>query len=234
MDFLTLDWRGILLAVVFALLFLAFGLGFGYFFILVMFVFLVLSAIVTYIDLGYKKKLGIGQGPRGIKNVIANGLPAIVMVVLFYGFNRVGNGTLALLAVIGFVASVAAITADKFNSEIGVLSRTRPRMIFTMKKVKKGTSGGLSLLGTFSGLIGALIISLLIVLIASQLILFKSAYPFGIEKAITSITLAGFIGSFIDSILGYYEEKGIGNKFTSNFACGIAAGLIAMLLFTII
>ncbi len=234
MDFLTLDWGGIFLALVFVFLFLGFGLGLGYFFIFTMLVFLVLSAIVTYIDLRYKKGLGIGQDPRGVKNVIANGLPPIVMVVLFYAFSRMGNGTFALLSVIGFVASVAAITADKFNSEIGVLSRTRPRMIFTMRKVKKGTSGGLSPLGTFSGLIGALIISLLVVLIAANLLLFKSIYPFGIEKAIAAITIAGFIGSIVDSVLGYYEEKGIGNKFTSNFLCGVVAGFLAMLVFVVL
>jgi len=234
MDFLTLDWGGVALAIVFAVLFFGLGLGLSYFFLLAMLVFLVLSAIVTYIDLHYKKRLGIGQDPRGVKNVLANGLPPLIMAFLFYYFSKTGNGTLALLTVIGFLASVAAITADKFNSEIGVLSRDKPSMIFTMKKVKKGTSGAISLLGTAAGLIGALMIALMAVLIAMRLSLFHSAYPFGIERAVGAITIAGFAGSFVDSLLGYYEEQGIGNKYTSNFLCGMFAGFAAMLIFIIL
>lgn len=231
MDFLTLDWGGVILAIAFGILFLLFGLSLSYFFVLAMMIFLVLSATVTYIDAKYKKRLGVGQDQRGIKNVLANGIPPMLFAALFYLSSRNGNGTLALLAVVGFLASVAAITADKFNSEIGVLSRGFPRMIFGGRKVKKGTSGAISLLGTFAGLVGALIIALLVILIAKQLVLFNSKYPFGIQKSVLAITLAGFVGSFVDSMLGYYEERGIGNKFTSNFVCGIAAGTVAILIF---
>jgi uncharacterized protein (TIGR00297 family) len=234
MDFLTLDWGGVALGLIFGILFLEFGLSLSYFFVLAMLAFLVLSAIATYIDLKYKTKLGIGQEPRGVKNVLANGLPPMVMAALFYIFSRSGHGTWALLSVIAFLASLAAITADKFNSEIGVLSRTQPRMIFNWKKVKKGTSGAISLLGTFAGLIGALVIALMVVLVAKRLVLFNSKYAFGIEKAILAITVAGFIGSFVDSMLGYYEERGLGNKFTSNFLCGMVAGAVAVLLFILI
>jgi uncharacterized membrane protein len=41
---------------------------------------------------------------------------------------------------------------------------------------------------------------------------------------------SGFCGGLVDSLLGYYEEKGIGNKYTSNAICGIAGALIAMLI----
>lgn len=234
MDFLTLDWGGVVLAFVFGALFLFLGMWLGVFFLLAMIVFLLLSAIVTYIDLGYKKRLGIGQEPRGVRNVLANGLPPMIIATVFYLSVKAGNGSVALLAVIGFIASVAAITADKFSSEIGVLSRGNPRMIFSMKKVRKGTSGAISLLGIASGFIGALVVALLTILVARGLFVFRSAYPFGIEKAIFSIAFAGFIGSIVDSALGYYEERGIGNKYTSNFLCGVAAGIIAMLVFALL
>lgn len=234
MDFLTLNWGGVALALILGAAFIFFGLGLGYFFVAAMIVFLALAAIVTYIDLRYKKRLGIGQHARGIKNVLANGVPPLIMVVIFYLSSIHGNGSIALLSVVGFIASVAAITADKFNSEIGVLSRGAPRMIFTNKKVRKGTSGAMSLLGTFAGLIGALVIALLVLFIVRPLFMFRSKYPFGIEKAVAAITIAGFVGSFVDSALGYYEEKGIGNKQTSNFLCGVVAGFVAMLLFVVL
>jgi uncharacterized membrane protein len=48
-----------------------------------------------------------------------------------------------------------------------------------------------------------------------------------------SITIAGFVGNVVDSMLGYYEEKGVGNKSTSNLVCGLV-GAIAAIAFYII
>jgi uncharacterized membrane protein len=107
-------------------------------------------------------------------------------------------------------------------------------MIFTLDEVKKGTSGGITELGLFAGICAAFIISLLLLLIPGHITALSGYYGFSLEKAVLIITVSGFAGSIIDSILGYYEERGIGNKFTSNFACGIAAGLIGMLLFIIL
>ncbi len=232
MDFLTLDIGGIALAIILGTMFVALGLGIGYFFLLTMIVFLMLSAIVTWIGIRYKRRLGIGQSPRGIKNVLANGIPPMIMVIIFYIASNSGNTTLALFSVFGFLASVAAITADKFSSEIGVLNGM-PRMIFTMKRVKKGTSGGISPLGLFAGLVASFLIALLILSVPSQLSLL-SASPVSAVKAVVGITLAGFVGNLVDSVLGYYEEKGIGNKFSSNFVCGIFAGILAIVLFVLL
>ena len=49
-----------------------------------------------------------------------------------------------------------------------------------------------------------------------------------------AVTIAGVMGSFADSALGYFEEKGIGNKYTSNFICGLVAGLASMALFAML
>jgi uncharacterized protein (TIGR00297 family) len=234
MEFLTLDVGGVILGVIFGILFVVLGMNLGVFFVLAMITFLVFSAAATYVGARYKKRLGVGQEPRGVKNVLANGLPPMIMAALFYLFVMAGNGTFALLSVIGFVASVAAITADKFSSEIGVLSGNLPRMIFTGKKVKRGTSGGLTLMGAVAGLVGAFLVASLIMLIIGQMAMFKSVYAFGIRRSIIAITIAGFVGSLVDSVFGYWEEKGIGNKYTSNFICGVVAGFVAMFLFIII
>ena len=233
MEFLTLDLSGMVVAVAFGILFILLGFGLGAFFVIVMIMFLVLSAAVTYMGEKYKRRMGFEQKPRGIKNVLANGLPPMIMVIFFCIVNLLSNGTLALLFAVGFLASVAGITADKFSSEIGMLNG-KPRMIWTMKRVKKGTSGGISLLGVLAGLVGAFLISSLVMLVVGQYGLFKSAYVFGIRKAIIAVTIAGLVGSLVDSALGYFEEKGIGNKFTSNFACGVAAGFVAMFVFVVL
>jgi uncharacterized protein (TIGR00297 family) len=233
MEFLTLNLKGVVLAVVFGLAFLYFGLGLGPFFLIGMIVFLALSSAVTHVGITRKRGLGIEQDPRGVWNVLANGLPPLIMVVLFYFALLWGSEGLALLSIIGFLSSLAAIMADKFGSEIGVLDG-KPKMIFTLDEVKKGTSGGITELGLFAGIGAAFIISLLLLLIPGHITALSGYYGFSLEKAVLIITVSGFAGSIIDSILGYYEERGIGNKFTSNFACGIAAGLIGMLLFIIL
>ncbi|MGI0100682.1 MAG: DUF92 domain-containing protein [Candidatus Micrarchaeaceae archaeon] len=232
MDFLTLDIWGVAVAFVLGFLLLLFGLNLGYFFVASMIAFLVLSAIVTYTGMGYKKRMKLGQEPRGIMNVLANGLPPLLMVILFYVSTIKGYGLLSSIAVVGFVASVAGITADKFSSELGVLNGM-PRMILTMKKVKKGTSGGISSLGAGGGLVAAFIVSLFVIVPLYSHV-FAATRGFNIFEVIMVITAAGFLGSIVDSILGYFEEKGIGNKFTSNFFCGMFAGFVAMLLFVVL
>jgi uncharacterized protein (TIGR00297 family) len=229
MDFLTLDIGGVLLAVILGLLIIFLGLGVGWLLLLVLLAFLVLSAIVTWVGMRSKKRLGLGQNPRGIWNVLANGMPPIIMAVLFYIFTKDGNSALAAFSVVGYVASVAGITADKFGSELGVLDGT-PRMIFTMKKVKKGTSGGITAFGLIVGLLGAFAIALLMPLFSKVL----AASGESILTALIVATIAGFIGTLVDSALGYYEEKGIGNKFTSNFVCGVVAGIVAMAILALI
>lgn len=232
MDFLTLDWKGVLLALVFGVIFYGLGLELGYFFLGLMIAFLVLSAIVTYTGWNYKKKRNLGQSSRGVKNVLANGLPPIIIVVLFYIFSVSGNSTYALLAAIGFMASVAAITSDKFSSEIGILDG-QPTMLVSFKKARKGSSGAITWLGLVAGFIGSFFIAALILLVRVPFSAFAGIYSFTIAKAILIIGISGFVGCLVDSIFGYYEEKGIGNKYTSNFICGIAGALVAILIFII-
>ncbi|MEM3859888.1 MAG: DUF92 domain-containing protein, partial [Candidatus Micrarchaeaceae archaeon] len=180
--------------------------------------FLVLSAIVTAIGKSKKKQAKVFEESRGIKNVASNGGWALVIAILFFIF---GSSTNLIIFNVWFAAAVASITSDKFSSEIGVLDGI-PVSIISLKKVKKGTSGGITMLGTLSGLFGAFFISLAII-------------PFSISainaiELMGIITFGGFIGTISDSILGYFEEKGIGNKHTSNFFCSIIGSTCAAIL----
>src|SRR5215210_5528705 len=61
---------------------------------------------------------------------------------------------------IGFAASLAAVNADTWATELGVLNPTPPRMITNLsKRVEKGTSGGVSLFGTLASLLGSAVIA---------------------------------------------------------------------------
>jgi uncharacterized protein (TIGR00297 family) len=101
----------------------------------------------------------------------------------------------SILPWIGFAASLAAVNADTWATELGVLNPTPPRMITDLRKrVEKGTSGGISLWGTGASILGAAIIALPAVLLSP------------IDTLTTGhwllITIAGLAGSLFDSFLG--------------------------------
>src|SRR5437588_8430559 len=104
--------------------------------------------------------IGVYQRSRSWQNVLANGIVPFIIVVLYH-FN---NGIIISnnLLVISYVACLAAITADKFSSELGVLAG-RPFMLLTLRRVREGTSGGVTPSGIGAGLLGSLLIALLLI-----------------------------------------------------------------------
>ena len=151
----------------------------------------------------------------------------------------------------GFAASLAAVNADTWATELGVLNATPPRLITNLRKrVEKGTSGGVSLSGTGASLLGSSIIALPAVLLSPGSALNINYFLL--------ITAAGIAGSLFDSLLGatvqamYYcptdkketEKhplhtcgtetvhirgwKWLDNDWV-NFACGACGSLIALL-----
>lgn len=92
---------------------------------------------------------------------------------------------------VGFAAALAAVNADTWATELGVLNPTPPRLITNLtKRVEKGTSGGVSLVGTLASLTGAAVIAL------------PASLMTGNWSLLPIITLAGLFGSLIDSFLG--------------------------------
>ena len=101
----------------------------------------------------------------------------------------------SILPWIGFAASLAAVNADTWATELGVLNPTPPRMITNIRKrVEKGTSGGISLFGTLASLLGAAVIALPAVLLSPTGTLNTNDFLL--------ITAAGLSGSLFDSLLG--------------------------------
>ncbi len=96
---------------------------------------------------------------------------------------------------IGFAAALAAVNADTWATELGVLNPTSPRLLTDLRKVvEKGTSGGVSLWGTLASLLGAAVIALPAVLLSGNFSL--SLVHFFL------ITVSGLAGSLFDSLLG--------------------------------
>jgi len=158
-----------------------------------------------------KEKKKLIQQIRGSKNVMANGGIALLMALL--------GGT---YAVYGFVGALAAATADTTASEIGVLSKTKPVMITTLKPAKAGVNGAVSLKGTVAATIAAFTMGLIALTICNDL------------NIIWIATVSGVIGQFADSVIGaIFENKGYwGNSITNMFATTV--GAITALLLTLL
>ena len=132
----------------------------------------------------------------------------------------------------GFAGSLAAVNADTWATELGVLGRQAPRLITSWKRVETGESGGVTGLGTLAALGGSLFIAVASVLIGK--IIFVGDISFNPILILICITLAGFCGSIIDSVLGAAVQASyfcpVCNKRTEHFprhTCGNPTSLIS-------
>lgn len=133
---------------------------------------------------GLNEKFSKGS-ERDVGQVFGNGGLATLFVVIHALFPG------SIVGWVGFAASLAAVNADTWATELGVLNPTPPRMITGLRKrVEKGTSGGISLFGTLASLVGAAIIALPAALFTDNWLL------------VPLITFAGLAGSLFDSFLG--------------------------------
>ena len=220
----TLDISGSLLALVFGITIFYLGLGMWWFFIAVLIDFLVLSALATHAKEDAKSVLKGYEKTRSWKNVVANGLVPVMVVVLYFASQAYWNANqqTTQILVFVFVASVAAITADKFASEFGVLGSQEPKDILTNKKVRRGTSGGITWFGSLVGLAGAALVGMTVFALGGSVVVF------------IVVVVGGVFGNLIDSLLGHFEERKVGNKYTSNLVCSAAGALFCGLVLSIL
>jgi uncharacterized protein (TIGR00297 family) len=184
----SLDSKGLVSSIIIGI---TIFLGRGWSGLIIIMVFFTISTFSTRLKYNYKRKLGFGQekgGARGWRNTLANGgLPAI------FAFSYIILDIDLLL--IAFLGAIATSTADTLATEIGLLSRQRPRLITNLgKKVGAGTSGGVSILGEIMVLLGSLLIGIIAVMVDFS---FESYY----EIIIISI-IGGLAGANFDSVLG--------------------------------
>ncbi len=215
---LTLDLKGLFSAVVLGILLFVLGGTEGPLFLLSMLFFLIASAGVTVVKYSRKRAMNVHERSRGWKNVWANGAIPLFLALLYF-IAEVHGGINGADIIVAYMASVAAITADKFSSELGVLDK-KTYMLIGLKPVRAGISGGISIIGLAAGLCAAVLVALI--------------FSFGLSfslAAIAVVIISGFIGDVVDSLFGYFEEKGIGNKFTSNVACAASAAIIALFVY---
>lgn len=107
-----------------------------------------------------------------------------------------------------FVGAMAAVNADTWATELGVLSRHPPRRITTGEPVPPGTSGAISVPGTAAALAGALLIGL-----AAEALQVSGGMLSGdgVARWMVWLPLAaglgGLSGAFFDSLLGASVQR---------------------------
>lgn len=124
---------------------------------------------------------------RDAGQVLANGGLGTILV-LFQAFLPHQDWTW-----MAFAGAMAAVSADTWATELGVLSPFPARLITNGKVVDRGVSGGVTILGYLAAAGGAFLIGL-------GSVAFKPVVP-RLGQVVT-ILLAGLVGSTVDSLLG--------------------------------
>ena len=212
----TADLSGLFSAALIGIILLIFAAPQGTQWFLIMLTFFILGSAATRYKFEYKKRIGVDQGrggARGYRNVFANGIVAAAAAVLFGVFQQP-------VFVVMYVGCVATAAADTLASEIGVTGGI-PYMITTLKKVPIGTNGGVTPTGEFVALLGSFTVSLVALML-------KVITP----EMMIICTIAGFVGTNIDSIVGaLLENRGFFGNAGTNLLATIGGGVFAVVLY---
>ncbi|KAJ5178246.1 uncharacterized protein N7500_000945 [Penicillium coprophilum] len=161
-----------------------------------------------------------GEGPRNHIQVLANSIVATILSIAHAIVLSKTTGTescfslghnVADILMVGIVANYAAVAADTFSSELGILSKSKPRLItsLTLREVPPGTNGGVTATGLGAGLLGSFIVS------ATSAAILPFCASAGLkDRALWTIamTLWGTLGSVLDSVLGGLLQASVIDK----------------------
>lgn len=158
---------------------------------------------IMFLTLGSLLSIFSGKRERrDYKQVIANGLMALLCALVeFKG---------------GYLVAITVSFSDTVATEMGLKFAKRTYLITNFKEVPKGTSGGISFVGTLSGIITILIMSLF-------------GYINGLE--IVSVFLASLVGFFADSFIGATLE---GRGFFGNNMTNFLSTLIGVIFYVML
>jgi uncharacterized protein (TIGR00297 family) len=194
--------------------FIAFLAG-GYSWLIMIVIFFGVSSALTKYRYDYKRVIGSAQdkfGTRSWPNSVANGgVAAIASAGELLSHSE-------LLSIM-FLSSVTVALSDTLATEVGLLSRTKPRFIINpTKTVEAGTSGGVSPLGQSVAIVSAISLSI----VGSAIGIIKEPSLPTLLDAVAAVVIGALLGVLFDSVLGA-SIQGINkcvvcNKLTESFS----------------
>ncbi|KZO97378.1 hypothetical protein CALVIDRAFT_563161 [Calocera viscosa TUFC12733] len=183
---------------------------------------------------------GVGEGRRGVGQVLVGGGAGVLAaaawgalyagdrwpwgylapVVHYFGLQQRAfdlvhwsplGDQLSRALIFLSLGHFATSLGDTLASELGILARSPPLLITTLKPVPPGTNGGVSLPGTLASLLGG---ALMGVTYAAGLALESPAAREWAELArvVAWGAAAGLAGSFLDSLLGATLQQTVYNE----------------------
>ncbi len=193
--------------------------------LVLIFVFFVLGAAATRYKLGSKQEMGVAEsqsGARSWRNVLANGVSPLLFVLSEFVY----PGAIFL---VGYLGAVSTALADTLSSEIGLTSRTDPHLITSFRRVKPGTHGGISLLGTVASLVGCVFLG------AIAWYLRMEPTGWNLLPVTLFCVVGGMVGCAADSVLGaVFERRGKMSNSQVNLVATLVGGLTAIALFLVL
>ena len=187
-------------------------------------IYLLLGSLVTKIGYKFKKERGIEEkrgGKRGPENVWGSAATGMFFAIM----TKLNVANLVFFK-IGFAASFSAKLADTFGSEIGKRFGGETYLITSLKKVKRGTEGGISLEGTLASFLGAIFMSF--VMFSLSIISNKNQFII--------VSISGFLATISESIIGakFQNKYKLSNEIVNAIQTSIASvfAILSLILYS--
>ena len=176
-------------------------------------IYLLFGSIVTKLGYKFKKEKGIAEkrgGRRGPENVWGSAATGLFLAIM-----TKFNAANVVMFKIGFAASFAAKLADTFGSEIGKRFGKDTYLITSLRKVKRGTEGGISVEGTLASVLGSIFMTFIMFLLS--LISTKSHFII--------VAFSGFLATICESIIGakFQNKYKLSNELVNAIQTSIAS-----------
>ena len=186
-------------------------------------IYLLFGSLVTKIGFKFKKEKGIAEkrgGRRGPENVLGSAATG-----LFLAMMTKYNIANEVLLKVGFAASFAAKLADTFGSEIGKRFGKETFLITSLKKVERGTEGGISLEGTLASVLGSIFMSFMMLILS--IISTKSQFII--------VAVSGFLATLSESLIGakFQNKYKLSNELVNAIQTSFASVFAIFLLYYI-